>query len=138
MVVILRGYLVMLNMHLECRIHALGMQDITHDFKVPRYCFSPSLTHFVSLVFGLPKLNAPSHSPTQLDGKPYTIPSFLLIVPFDLLKLLLGDQKQPKILFYHGEYLWRVVEVLLNSVFELKSKIIKGLQYMHASSCKGN
>jgi hypothetical protein len=73
-----------------------------------------------------------------VDGKPYTIPSFLLIVAFDLLRLLLGDQKESKILLYHGEYLWRVVEVLVNNVFELESRIIKGLQAMHPSSCKGN
>jgi hypothetical protein len=118
--------------------YALGLQDIAHEFKVPKYCFSPSLTHFVSLVFGLPKLNAPGHSPTQLDGKPYTIPNFLLIVPFDLPRLLLGDKKQPKILFYHGEYLWRAAKVFVNNVFELESRIIKGLQHMHPSSCKGN
>jgi len=125
-------------MHLECRIHALGMQYIAHEFKVPRYYFSPSPTHFVSLVFGLPKLNALGHSPAQLDGKPYAIPNFLLIMPFDLLRFLLGDQKQPKILLYHGEYLWRAIGVLVNNVFELESEIIKGLQYMHPRSCKGN
>jgi hypothetical protein len=103
MVGILRGYLVVLNMHLECRIDALGMQDIVHEFKVPRYCFSPSLTHFVSLLFGFPKLNALGQSPPQLDGKPCTILDFPLIVPFDLPRHLLGDQKQPKILLYHGE-----------------------------------
>jgi hypothetical protein len=114
------------------------MQDIVHQFKVLRYCFLPSLTHFVSLVFGLPKLNVLGHSPAQLDGKPYTILDFPPIKPFDLPRLLLGDQKQPKILLYHGEYLWRVAGVLVNNVFELESSIIKGLQDMHPNNCKGN
>jgi hypothetical protein len=114
------------------------MQDIADKFKVPRYCFSPSPTHFVSLVFGLPELNAQGRIPAQLDGKPYTIPGFPPIVPFDLPRLLLVDQKQSEILIYHGECLWRAAGVLVNSVFELESSIIKGLQDMHPSSCKGN
>jgi hypothetical protein len=103
-----------------------------------RYYFSPSLTHFVSLVFGLPKLDAPSRNPAQLDGKPYIILGFPPIMPLDLPKLLLGDQKQPKILLYHGKYLWKATGILVNSVFELESSIIKGLQDIHPSSCKGN
>jgi hypothetical protein len=114
------------------------MQDITNEFKVPRYYFSPSLTHFVSLVFGLPKLNAQGHIPAQLARKPYTIHGFLPIMPFDLPRLLLGDKKQPKILFHHGEYLWRVVEVLVNNVFDLEYNMIKGLRDMHRNSHKGN
>jgi len=114
------------------------MQDIVHEFKVPRYYFFPSPTHFVSLVFGLLYLNALGRNLAQLDGKPYTILGFPLIIPFDLPRLLLGDQKQPKILLYHGEDLWKVLRVLVNCVFELESSIIKGLQVMHPNNCKGN
>jgi hypothetical protein len=77
------------------------------------------------LVFGLPKLNAECCILAQFDGKPYTIPGFPPIVPFDLPRLLLRDQKQPKILFYHGECLWRGTEILVNNVFELESKSSK-------------
>ncbi len=59
-------------------------------------------------------------------------------MPFDLPWLLLGDQKQQKILFYHGECLWRGTKILVNSVFELEFNIIKGLQDMHPNNYKGN
>jgi len=81
------------------------------------------------LVFGLPKLNAECCILAQFDGKPYTIPGFPPIVPFDLPRLLLGDQKQPKILFYHGECLWRGIEILVNNVFELESKSLRFTRY---------
>jgi len=61
--------------------------DIADEFKVPRYYFSPSPTHFISLVFGLLELNPQGHIPAQLDGKPYTIPGFPPILPFDLPRL---------------------------------------------------
>jgi hypothetical protein len=106
------------------------LQDIADEFKIPRYCLSSSPTHFISLLFALRELNVQGRIPAKkiIGGKPYTIPGMPPIAPLELPRTLQGDIKTAEFLLYQGECLWRAAGVLVNSVYELESSIIEGLQ----------
>ncbi len=106
------------------------MQDIADEFKVPRYCLSSSPTHFISLLFALREWNVQGRIPAKkiVGGKPYTIPGMPPIAPLELPRNLQGDIKNAEFFLYQGECLWRAAGVLVNSVYELESSIIEGLQ----------
>jgi hypothetical protein len=85
------------------------MQDVADEFKIPRYCLFPT-PHLLSLLYSLRDFNAQGLLPVPADGKSLEIPCFPPIVP--------------------SERLWEAAGVLVNSVYELESEIIDGLQEM--------
>ncbi|CAM6043631.1 unnamed protein product [Sphagnum compactum] len=100
-------------------------QDIADEFKIPRYCLFPT-PHLLSLLYSLRDFNAQGLLPVPSDGKSLEIPCFPPIVPSDLPSNL----PSPGLLVYEGERLWEAAGVLVNSVYELESEIIDGLQEM--------
>jgi hypothetical protein len=101
------------------------MQDIADEFKIPRYCLFPT-PHLLSLLYSLRDFNAQGLLPVPSDGKSLEIPCFPPIVPSDLPSNL----PSPGLLVHEGERLWEAAGVLVNSVYELESEIIDGLQEM--------
>lgn len=107
------------------------MQDIAEKFNIPRYCLFASPAHFLSLIYHLPSFNAQGLIPIKLDAKPLMIPNFPPILPSDLPPSQHAEGVRPNshlFLKNQSEQLWKSAGVLVNTVYELESGVIEGLQ----------
>jgi hypothetical protein len=119
----------------------MGMQDTSDAFKIPRYCLYTCPARGLSLSWhGIDWLNQgllpfPPDAQERLE-----IPGFPPFLPIDLPEGFKQGTANTKFhvqqLFANFEKLKEANMVLVNTVYELESGIIAGLQKFHRSDSK--
>lgn len=106
------------------------VQNIADKYKIQRYCLFSSPVNFLSLICHLQQFHAEGRIPVGWEDEPLRIPNFPPIGPGHVPPSQHAASPIPNAhLFLHDEagVLLRAAGVLVNSIHELESEVIEGL-----------
>ena len=108
------------------------VQKIADKYKIQRYCLFASPVHFLSLFYHLQQFYAEGRIPISWEDEPLRIPNFPPIGPGDVPPSQHVASSIPNshlFLCDEVDMLLRAAGVLVNSIYELESEVMEGLNH---------
>lgn len=108
------------------------VQNIADKYKIQRYCLFTSPVNFLSFIYHLQQFHAEGRIPIDWEDEPLRIPNFPAIGPGNVPPSQHAASLNPnahRFLQDEAEVLLRAAGVLVNSIYELESEVIEGLNH---------